>query len=48
MNDSRTPLPVYANCEEMEGRLRAFVPYELLEVVCDRTGHDAGDEDRRE
>lgn len=39
-------LPVYADCEEMEGRLRAFVPMPLFKLTLDRSGHDGGDEDR--
>lgn len=39
-----SPLPHYAGYEEMEGRLRAYVPGALFEVCCDRSGHDHGDE----
>jgi hypothetical protein len=46
VNDPRTPLPVYADCEEMHGRLRRFVEMEWLREVWSRDGHDPGDEDR--
>lgn len=44
--DARTPLPVYADHEEMRGRLRAFTSAEYLAAALDRAGHDPGDEDR--
>lgn len=40
-----SPLPRYAGCEEMQGRLRAFVPRDLFLTTCDKAGHDLGDED---
>lgn len=42
---ARSPLPHYAGCEELEGRLRAYVPMELFRLCADRGGHDLGDED---
>lgn len=43
--DPRSPLPVFADCEQLDGRLRAFVPVALFRSTCDKRGHDGGDED---
>ena len=44
-SEQTSPLPRYADCEEMHGRLRWFVPVDFFRLVNDRTGHDGGDED---
>lgn len=38
---SRVDYPV----EKFNGRYRAIVPHDLFDLTCDKSGHDAGDED---
>lgn len=45
--DTSRGLRWYGNAEEMCGRIRSPISLELFLKTSDRTGHDPGDEDRK-